>query len=305
MSHSPLQRSPQSALWSVLSSRPVLGALMVVGVLSGAAAWRGLIFIERELTPLVEDNLLKLFNRPFTLGDLKGYSLTSIEYGRSAIPPHKTTLDGRSFLDRDQATAESVVVRFNPLTVLFNQTLNLDVTLQRPQVYLDQAPDNRWIATKVTSGPEGWLKIRVNTIRAVDGTIKLDPANAPQRLLQNANGSATFDREQSRINLAATTQIDSGGRIALNGVFQQETEALSLTARTENLVLPPLMPLLPPSPVKVQAGEFDGVLKLAYEPRKPVRLTSQGDYRNAVIDWPAESISAKARRVKTDVVVTL
>jgi translocation and assembly module TamB len=219
MSHSPHSRDPQStrAFWSVLSSRPVLGALTVVGILAGAAAWRGLVFIERDLAPMVENNLQKLFDRPVSLGPLKGYSLTSIEYGRSSIPPHQTTLNGRPFFDKDQASAESVVIRFNPLTVLFSRTLNLDVVLNRPQVYLDQAPDNRWIATRLSPSPEGWLKIKVKTIRAVDATVKLDPAKAPQRLLQNANGLATFKQNNQRIDLAAVTDIDSGGHLKRPG----------------------------------------------------------------------------------------
>jgi translocation and assembly module TamB len=307
MSHSPHPREPQStrAFWSVLSSRPVLGALAAVGILAGAAVWRGLVFVERDLAPLIENNLQKLFNRPVKLGPLKSYSLTSIEYGRSSIPPHQTTMNGRPFYDKDQASAESVSVRFNPLTVLFNRTLNLDVVLNRPQVYLDQAPDNRWIATRLSSSPEGWLKTRVKTIRAVDATVKLDPAKAAQRLLKNANGLATFKQNNQRIDLAAVTDIDSGGHVKLNGVFQPPNQALSLTAQTEKLVLPPLLGLLPPIPVNVQTGQFDGTLKLAYQPQQPLRLASQGTFQNSSIDWPAQSISARSQQVKTDVVVTL
>jgi translocation and assembly module TamB len=307
MSQSPQPRNPRStrAFWSVLSSRPVLGALVFVGILAGAAVWRGLVFVERDLAPLVEGNLQKLFNRPVTLGPLKGYSLNSIEYGRSSIPPHQTTLNGRPFFDKDQAIAESVVIRFNPLTVLFSQTLNLDVVLNRPQVYLDQAPDNRWIATQLSSSPEGWLKVRVKSIRAVDATVKLDPTKAPQRLLQNANGLATFKQNNQRIDLTAVTDIDSGGHAKLNGVFQPPNQALSLTAQTEKLVLPPLLGLLPPLPVNVRKGQFDGVLKLAYQPQQPLRLVSQGTFQDSSIDWPAQSISAQSQQVKTDVLVTL
>jgi translocation and assembly module TamB len=307
MSHSPRPRDSQStrAFWSILASRPVLGALVIVGILAGAAVWRGLVFVERDLAPMVENNLQKLFNRPVKLGPLKGYSLTSIEYGRSSIPPHTTTLNGRPFFDKDQASVESVVIRFNPLTVLFSQTLNLDVVLNRPQVYLDQAPDNRWIATQLSPSPEGWLKIKVKTIRAVDATVKLDPARATQQLLQNANGTATFKQNNQRIDLAAVTDIDSGGHIKLKGVFQPPNQALSLTAQTEKLVLPPLLGLLPPIPVNVRTGQFDGVLKVAYQPQQPLRLVSQGTFRDSSIDWPAQSISAKSQQLKTDVAVTL
>ena len=223
MSYSSPDPSPRGPrmLGLALFSRPVLGSLLVLGVLSGAAAWRGLVFVEHELAPMVEQNLLKLLNRPVKLGPLKRYSLTELEFGRSTIPPHPTQINGKTVLDQDQVTAESVVVRFNPWTVPFNRTLGLDVILNRPTAYIDQAPDNRWIGTTLTTLPDsGGVKIQLNSIQASNATVTLAPSVGAPRILQRSNGVVKFKDNNKNIDFRSTAEIDSGGRVALNGSWK-------------------------------------------------------------------------------------
>jgi translocation and assembly module TamB len=290
-----------------LFSRPVLGGLLVFGGLCGAAAWRGLVFVEHELAPMVEQNLLKLLNRPVKLGPLKHYSLTELEFGRSSIPPHSTQIDGKTVLDKDQATAESVVVRFNLWTVPFTQTLGLDVVLNRPTVYLDQAPDHQWIGTKLASLPDsGGLKIQLNSIQASNATVTVAPSVGTPRILQNSNGVAKFKNHNNKIDFRGTTQLDSGGRVALNGTWKSPQQALALTAQTQQLEIAPLLPLLPsPSPVRVTKGQFEGQLKLAYAPQQPLRLSSKGKLSLAEGVWTEQSIAGKAKQIDMDVVVSV
>jgi translocation and assembly module TamB len=308
MSYSPPDPSPRRPrmLGRTLFSRPVLGGLLAISGVCGVAAWRGLVFVEQELAPIVEQNLLKLLNRPVKLGPLKRYSLTELEFGRSTIAPHTTALNGKTVVDRDRATAESVVVRFNPWAVPFTQTLGLDVVLNRPTVYLDQAPDNRWIGTTLTPLPDsGGLKIKLNSIQATNATVTLDPTVGASRVLQRSNGVVKFKDDNKTIDFRATTQIDSGGRIALNGNWKPPQQALALTAQTQQLAIAPLLPLLPPSPVRVSAGQFDGQLRLAYTPQQPLRLGSKGKLRQAEGEWSVQSIAGKAKQIDLDVAIAV
>lgn len=308
MSYSSPDPSPRGPrlLGLALLGRPVVGSLLVLVALCGAAAWRGLIFVERELAPLVEQNLLKLLNRPVKLGPLKRYSLTELEFGRSTIPPHTTQVNGKTIVDPDQASAESVVVRFNPWTVPFSRTLGLDVILNRPTVYLDQGPNNRWIGTTLSPLPEsGGLKIQLNSIQAANGTITLAPTLGPQRILQRSNGVATFKDNSQNIGFRGTTQIDSGGRVALNGSWKSPQQKLELTAQTQELAVAPLLPLLPPSPVRVSSGQFDGRLQLSYAPQQPLRLSSKGKLQKAQGEWTEQSIAGKANQIEMDVAVAV
>jgi translocation and assembly module TamB len=308
MSYSPPDPSPRGPrmLGLTLFRRPVLGCLLVLSGLCGAAAWRGLSFVEHELAPMVEQNLLKLLNRPVKLGPLKHYSLTELEFGRSTIAPHSTQIDGKTVVDKDQATAESVVVRLNPWTVPFNQTLGLDVVLNRPMVYLDQAPDKQWIGTKLTALPDsGGLKIQLNSIQANNATVTLAPTAGTPRVLKRSNGVVKFKNNNKNIDFRATTQIDSGGRVALKGKWNTPQQALALTAQTQDLAIAPLLPLLPPSPVRVTDGQFEGQLRLAYAPQQPLRLGSQGKLRQAEGVWPEQSIAGKAKQIEMDVAVSV
>ncbi len=304
MSYSSPDPSPRGPrmLGLALFSRPVLGSLLVLGVLSGAAAWRGLVFVEHELAPMVEQNLLKLLNRPVKLGPLKHYSFTELEFGRSTIPPHPTQLNGKTVLDKDQVTAESVVVRFNPWTVPFSRTLGLDVILNRPTAYIDQAPDNRWIGTTLTTLPDsGGVKIQLNSIQASNATVTLAPSVGAPRILQRSNGVVKFKDNNKNIDFRSTAEIDSGGRVALNGNWKPPQQALELTAQTQKLAVAPLLPLLPPSPVRVSAGQFDGQIRLAYAPQQPLRVGSKGKLRQSQGVWTEQSIAGKAKQIDMDV----
>jgi translocation and assembly module TamB len=310
MSNSPRSRDPSlqgpRAFWLVLLSRPVLGVLLVLGLLLGAAAWRGLIFIERELAPMVEGNLLKLLSRPVKLGPLKRFSLNEIEFGRSTVPPHERTVSGKKVLDRDQASTESVLVRFNPWTAVINRTLELDVTLNKPTAYIDKDPDGQWIGTRLTPQPEsGGLKIKLKALRAKNGTVTLAPLTHPKRVLQGLNGAALFTQDNQKIDFHGTTGVDSGGRVALNGTWKQPQQQLLLTTRSQELTLAPLAGFLPPNPLRLKSGTYDGRVQLDYRPKQPLQIVSKGTLANADIQWPNPLVFAKARRVEMDVAATL
>ncbi|HEY9824307.1 MAG TPA: DUF748 domain-containing protein, partial [Stenomitos sp.] len=310
MFHHPRSRDSSSqqsrAIWLRLFSQPVLGALLVLGVLLSAAAWRGLIFVEQELAPLIQKNLQQMLQRPVVLGPLRRYSLTEVEFGRSQIPTYTTTRDGKTVQDRDEAVAESVVVRFNPWLALVSQTLPIDVTLNRPQVYLDESPDHRWLATTITPlPPGGWLKIRLNSLQVADAKVTLAPERGPIRKLAQTNATAVFPDQEDPIRFHGTTAIDSGGRAAFNGSWKASQSQLLLTARTQSLALVPLLPFLPPSPIQVQSGQFDGRVDVQYRPQQPLRLVSQGTVTNVAGQWPAQQIAGKAQRVNLDLAITL
>ncbi|WP_404790242.1 translocation/assembly module TamB domain-containing protein [Altericista sp. CCNU0014] len=308
MSYSSPDPSPRGPrmLGLALFSRPVLGGLLVLGALCGVAAWRGLFFIERELSPRIEEGLLELLNRPVKLGPLKRYSLSELEFGRSTIAPHTTQINGKTVVDRDRAVAESVVVRFNPWTVPFARTLGLDVILNRPTVYLDQSPDDRWIGTRLSPlADAGGIKIQLNSIRALDATVTLDPTIGASRVLQRSNAIAKFKDNNRNIDFRGDSRIDSGGRVALNGNWKPPQQTLELTAQTQNLEVAPLLPLLPPSPVRVSTGRFDGRLRLAYAPQQALRLSGKGKLQKAEGQWIEQSIAGKANQIDLDVAVAV
>jgi translocation and assembly module TamB len=145
----------------------------VVGVAAGGWwAWR---FVQNDLAPLVAENLSGLFDRPVEVGEIKGISLNSITIGESAIPATAT--------DPDRASVPEIVVHFNPLQALWERTLDLDVTLNNPDVYIEQNAEGMWVSTTLKQeegGPEPIVKIQLDTLRVRDSNLRLAPYVQPE-----------------------------------------------------------------------------------------------------------------------------
>jgi translocation and assembly module TamB len=86
--------------------------------------------------------------------------------------------------DPDRVIAEAVEVRFDLWRLLTDRTLELNVTLINPDVYLVQAQDGRWIDTEIqTQEDEGtdFIEIDLETIRAENADLVLVPTPEPGR----------------------------------------------------------------------------------------------------------------------------
>ncbi|MEO1765310.1 MAG: hypothetical protein AAFR83_26090, partial [Cyanobacteria bacterium J06629_18] len=127
-------------LWLLVLSRGGLavGGLLIVGI--PICIWRLQSFIQQDLAPLVEKNLTNIIDRPLELGEVKGFSLSGVKFGASAIPA--------TAADPDKVKADAIEVGFDPLKLLFNKRLKLDVTLVNPVGYVEQDNQGRWITTK-------------------------------------------------------------------------------------------------------------------------------------------------------------
>lgn len=100
-----------------------------------------MVWIREQLAPTVAENLEQLLKRPVQLGEVQQVSLTQVQFGKSVIPATPT--------DADRITTQAIQVNFSPLQLLLNRTLQLNVTLVRPDVYVEQAADGRWITTEL------------------------------------------------------------------------------------------------------------------------------------------------------------
>ncbi|MEC4818629.1 MAG: hypothetical protein SAK29_35950, partial [Scytonema sp. PMC 1069.18] len=154
--------------WLLVLSRGgiAIGGLLVVGITGGA--WRLWNFIHKDLVPIAESSLTTTLNRPVELGKVKDFSLTGVKFGASAIPATPT--------DHDRATVEMVEVGFNPLQLLFNRRLKLDVTLVNPDVYIDRDKQGRWIVTTIAPPSEGGaIKTELENLRFRNARLVLVP----------------------------------------------------------------------------------------------------------------------------------
>lgn len=292
-SHPDPEPRPQPRRWW-LRALLLGGGVTLIGLVAvGWWAWR---FIHEQLAPLVSENLSKTFDRPVEVGPLEQVWLDQLTFGESAIPATAT--------DRDRATVESVQVQFNLLELLWDRTLSLDVTLVRPQVYLQQDRDGVWIATQIQEGDseEGPIKIELDTLRIQDGNAQLAPYgevessqpveldgsapedavdesdrnDAPETLprelaadalveLRDLNGAVTFRDNNQRIGYDVSGRPDSGGRLRVQGETQLAGPETVLRVTSRDLQASDLS-LLAPLPLKLQAGRISSDLEVQFPP---------------------------------------
>ncbi|NES86398.1 MAG: hypothetical protein F6K10_36335, partial [Moorea sp. SIO2B7] len=149
--------------------RPVF-MLMVMILVSGIGggslfAW---YFIQKQLAPTVEKNLSSFLNRKVNVGPVEGFSLNGVRFGSSQIPATPT--------DPDHLFTEAVKVSYNPVKLLFTRTLELDVTLVEPNIYVEQDKDLNWVSTAFTqTAQDSAFKVDPKVVRWRDADVVVVP----------------------------------------------------------------------------------------------------------------------------------
>ncbi len=105
--------------------------------------YRGLSFVLREyLPPWLEERISKVINRPIEIGELEGFSLTSLQLEGASIP--------ETAQQTNDLTAENIKVTFNPLTILLQRKLAINVSPERVKVNLREEKPGQWLSLKAT-----------------------------------------------------------------------------------------------------------------------------------------------------------
>ena len=267
-------------------------------------SWRGLTYVNQELAPAVARDLSQSLNRPVKLGPVQSFTLASIQFGPSEIPAYRHTINGSVIQDSDSATTDAVNVRFDLWEALWTRTLDLDVQLVRPHLYLEQTQDGQWLDTTLNlKDSEQWFKTQLETLRFTEGRAQLVPYRSALRQVDNLIGQVTFTDQNQRVPFDAEGEIKGGGRATLQGEWLVTNQTLSLEAQTNQLAIPALAGLIPDLPVQIKSGQLAGTVKLQTHPRKPWEITSTGRISGLDLTWPQESIRGRARRLTGQVQV--
>lgn len=269
-----MSRVPNRHFWLLLSRTSfVLGAILLVGVLGGS--WWFWVFIQQRLAPLVEKNLQELLGRPVELGEVERFSLNSLRFGASSIPVTPT--------DSDSLAAKAIKVDFDPLEVLFNRTLELNVTLVQPNVYVEQDKNGRWVNTTIQNKPqsEGDLfTVELQTIKVTNADVVLAPflqnnvqtskAKTTKTIVgfNQVNGIARLSEQNQRISFDINTQPVSGGNLQIAGETRLKTQQTNLKIQANNLLAADISYLVE-LPVDLQAGRVDGSLTVNLQQEVP------------------------------------
>ncbi|MBD2532830.1 translocation/assembly module TamB domain-containing protein [Nostoc flagelliforme FACHB-838] len=303
-------------LWLLVLSRGsiALGGLLLLGVIVGI--YRLWTFVQTELTPLAQKSLTTTLNRPVKLGKVTQFSLTGVQFGASAIPATPT--------DPDRAAVEVVEVGFNPLQLIFNRQLKLDVTLVNPDIYIEQDNQGRWVSTNIAPSREGGaIKTDLDKLRFRNAKLALMPqkrAGGDERAGEEAreqgalsrgeefsplppsprpsasspaspvtfsqiNGSAQLLANNQLIRFDVGGQADSGGSISIQGETRSRVLAGNFQVRSQDLLAEDISRLIK-LPVNLQAGRANGDLLVRLTPGQQTLLYGSAAVQGLTVQIP-------------------
>ncbi|MDG2617169.1 translocation/assembly module TamB domain-containing protein [Thermoleptolyngbya sichuanensis XZ-Cy5] len=305
-----------------LAWRPValgLGLVALAGSVGGTLWVRN--FLRNDLAPLLSTTLSETINRPVQVGPLQGIALNwrgqgEIVFGESVLPPTET--------DGDRATVQQVRARFNLLDLL-QRRLGLVLTLQNPDIFLDQTDDGKWIAIELTeSEDDPPLKVELRQLLIADGTVTVAPsaqlmieAEKPgvqpdsdlSVRLQKVNGEVNLDSieatdasgvtlEGQNIRFDVTGNPGRGGALRLRGEGITVPDfRLNLVVQSDGIAVQDMGALLA-MPVALEDGRLSSNLELRFADDTVTGLNGTARFADvavAIADVPKRITQAGAQ----------
>lgn len=288
------EQNTNRRVWLLWLSRAGIGFGVIALIGIGLGAWWAWVFINRDLAPLVEKNVSDLFQRPVRLGKLENFTLSSLRFGRSSIPPTAT--------DPDRAVAQAVDVDFNLLNFLFTRTLDLDITLVNPDVYIEQSPDGRWITTQLKqSEEEGPITTKLDSIQVSNANVVLLPNAQPAKpripvTINPFSGTVNFLDNNQRFSFNAEGRIvqPTNNQLAqvtpatfrTNGEFLLPSQQLNAQIQAQNIPLPVIDRLVQIPNADIIAGQASGNLTVRYTPQELPFVSGVASLQNVALTSP-------------------
>ena len=286
--------------WKIVTITLGAGTLLA-GVAAIVGAW---LFINRGLTPLLERRLSNLLERELDLGELEGLSWNRLRVGASTLSATPS--------DPTSVAVDGVEVGFNPLQVLFNRELEIDLRLIRAEGYLEQHPDEGWLGVDVpTFEPveDPLVKVRMDDIEVINSQITLVPLPADGTtptplLLGDLNGTVAIEpmevggRDRQRVEFDAIATLPEGGNLEITGAVipiepadsgpndsepeQPLQQEIRLNIGGQGVAAEPALTFLLPTlgqknlPLMATSGRVSGQWTITFLPEQPVTVDGAG-----------------------------
>ncbi|MEB3215505.1 MAG: DUF748 domain-containing protein, partial [Nostocales cyanobacterium 94392] len=244
---------PRKRVW--LRNAVIISGVSLLGI--SIAAYFGLDYwIRRKLPPLLDEQLSEFINREVKVGEVRSWSLTGVRLENSSIPATQN--------DPNYVTAKAVDIGFNPIGLLFTQTLPLRISLIEPDVYIEEDKQGEWIRLNLDTG-EGELPFDI------DAKIQLQKARVavlPQALknpfvVEQINGFLNYNQNQPFLLQYGVNAPFVKGKLDIDGETQFNTWKSQINARIDNLSLPDLSNYVKDNiPVIIPSGELNANLQI-------------------------------------------
>ncbi len=238
-------------------------SLIAGGVLLslGVATYGGVsYFVYEKLSPLLSQQLSKALEREVRVGEVESFSLNHIRIGQTSIPTTEN--------DPDRVDLDGLKVQFNPLPLLIGQPLDIDITIDNPDLYVEQNPSGKWLGFQEREQIED---VELDLPIDIDADIELNNANVAllpngfQELVKvDAEGTAGYtyrSNEDQEISYNLDVSILNSA-IAIKGQTNIKSFQTQAELMISQLALPELTALIPNLPVTLKSGLVESNLNI-------------------------------------------
>ena len=254
----PDKPNPLKRLVNKLTSSPkkLTGGIVAIAALGGLGYWGTQFLVKKKLPPFLETQIGNILERPIDLGEVEGFSLNSIRFGETVIPPTAN--------DPDKVTVEEVRVGFNIFPVLFRRVLPLDVALVQPDIYLEQEQNGEWLNLDFLQSDPNQEKKDPLLYFDVDLDVEqADITAVPYQqnpLIVQVDGSGRFHQKQALAQYDLDATIEQA-TATIQGETRLETGSTDTKLLVEDLALADAATLLP-VPVNIETGTLNADLDI-------------------------------------------
>jgi translocation and assembly module TamB len=243
-----------------------LGVFLLGLVAIGYGQW----WAKNNLIPIVNKELTKSLKRPVSLGKIDDIWLNEIHISNAQIPANGS--------DLDRLEAPDVIVNFNPVKLLIDRTLKLDVRVVAPQVYLSQNSQGNWLnippQDRQTPAP---IKVEVGTIKIENARVTIVPYGRGSQpiIASKIDLQADVSDRQDRVKFDGGAQFGNGGQVQVRGNSVIATGATELAVKGQKVDAAAATQIVKIPQVTIATGTVDGDLDLAIQPQKYLRISSK------------------------------
>ncbi|EAZ90607.1 hypothetical protein [Crocosphaera chwakensis] len=265
-------------------------SVVLLGLAGGTLG--GGFLVQRNLTPVVEEQLRTFLNRPVELGELEGFSFNYIRFGQTELLTTPT--------DPANVSMSGLKIAYNPLKYIIDRKLEIEVIAIEPSAYIEQGKDGNWLLTQFnTLNPNSPIRLKnlgiqkgeaIIVSRSKDGE-KETPIN-----IENLSGIIQPINNNSEIKFQVKSNFvnsDNKGNFNIAGIFNQENRSTNLLIRGHQLNAEIISQVLP-LPIELEAGKIDANLEVSLANKKLTNF--QGIAKLTHVDTNVEGLP---QRLKT------
>ena len=248
----PEKPSPLRQLLNSLkpSRKKVTLGLFAIAAL-GILGYTGVNYlVKKKLPPFLETEIGKIIDRPINLGEVKGFSLGGIEFGKTTIPATAS--------DPDKISLAGIEVDFKIFPLIFRRSLPADITLIQPDIYLEQSANGEWLNLDfLPSDPNQGkqeLPFKLNLgVDLEDTNITLVPYGK-SALKVGIDGTARYNQTEAELVAYDLDTTIAKAKATLRGETLLETGKTETKLLVKDLTLADIATLLPDSPITLNSG---------------------------------------------------